>query len=609
MVCSCNTEKQIGKIKGLETKGSRDVLKAILRSKQAKQSAEREIRTPLPEKPYKRDDSGSNSRVSGNEVHLSAQSVLKSKLLKKRISPSSLNAEPTKTIAKVESRASRVLNDMISKKAVVNSQKTSKEPAASNQRASIQSFLKVISDRKDQLERQTASEYVPQAKNIHYRSRELLARITSFDSKESPSSEKKKAEPIKSKKPSILFDLANIYSRTDRIQASKRSLNLTMEKEGQSSSSRQLKDVEEADLVKDLLDHGEDPIPSPPLNTQIELPNLSQLNQILNRPSINRPSLRKAAKKPLGETKNQSVKSLLSNQSNKKPFDTHKKNTLTRMKTQEAEDEPQLMYFMDFIRFGGVHGQHKESKYVEHICTSFTMFKQLGHLIEKGKRNPKPHRPVVVPAAPGCQKILILFDIDETLVHCDIRNVTKTFDTRTRIQISDPYGRKIVVGELLIEAKVNIRPFAKQLIESLSSIFDIGVFTAAIRPYAKEIVSYFDPHKKHIKVVLSREDCQEIYPNVYVKDLRIIKDRDPSKVFLVDNCAYSYAYQIDNGIPIVSYHEGKDDTELQNLEQYLKLLSSQSDPLAFNRGFFKTHVMNEQNSFPEAFSRLMQSSR
>jgi CTD small phosphatase-like protein 2 len=50
-----------------------------------------------------------------------------------------------------------------------------------------------------------------------------------------------------------------------------------------------------------------------------------------------------------------------------------------------------------------------------------------------------------------------------------------------------------------------------------------------------------------------------------VKDLRII-NRDQSKIFLIDNAAYSYTSQIDNGIPIIPYYEGKNDFELKALE-------------------------------------------
>jgi CTD small phosphatase-like protein 2 len=42
-----------------------------------------------------------------------------------------------------------------------------------------------------------------------------------------------------------------------------------------------------------------------------------------------------------------------------------------------------------------------------------------------------------------------------------------------------------------------------------------------------------------------------------VKDLRKL-NRDMKKVMLVDNAAYSYALQLENGIPILPFYEGKD---------------------------------------------------
>jgi len=45
---------------------------------------------------------------------------------------------------------------------------------------------------------------------------------------------------------------------------------------------------------------------------------------------------------------------------------------------------------------------------------------------------------------------------------------------------------------------------------------------------------------------------------VYVKDLRVI-NREMSQMVLVDNAAYSYAYQLDNAIPIIPYYKGKND--------------------------------------------------
>jgi CTD small phosphatase-like protein 2 len=50
-----------------------------------------------------------------------------------------------------------------------------------------------------------------------------------------------------------------------------------------------------------------------------------------------------------------------------------------------------------------------------------------------------------------------------------------------------------------------------------------------------------------------------------VKDLRLL-GRDLSKVVLVDNAAYSYAFQVSNGVPIVPYYEGEGDCELKGLK-------------------------------------------
>lgn len=49
-----------------------------------------------------------------------------------------------------------------------------------------------------------------------------------------------------------------------------------------------------------------------------------------------------------------------------------------------------------------------------------------------------------------------------------------------------------------------------------------------------------------------------------MKDLRLL-GRDLAKVVLVDNAAYSYAFQFSNGIPIIPFFEDKADLELRAL--------------------------------------------
>ena len=55
---------------------------------------------------------------------------------------------------------------------------------------------------------------------------------------------------------------------------------------------------------------------------------------------------------------------------------------------------------------------------------------------------------------------------------------------------------------------------------------------------------------------------------MYLKDLRILGNRDLKDCVLVDNAAYSFSLQTDNGIPIVPFYENKQDNELKNLTEF-----------------------------------------
>ena len=74
---------------------------------------------------------------------------------------------------------------------------------------------------------------------------------------------------------------------------------------------------------------------------------------------------------------------------------------------------------------------------------------------------------------------------------------------------------------------------------------------------------------------------------MYVKDLSLL-NRDLKKMVLVDNAAYSYILQMDNGIPILPYYDGK-DYELSALEKYLDRIYDVEDVREVNREYFSLH--------------------
>jgi CTD small phosphatase-like protein 2 len=58
-------------------------------------------------------------------------------------------------------------------------------------------------------------------------------------------------------------------------------------------------------------------------------------------------------------------------------------------------------------------------------------------------------------------------------------------------------------------------------------------------------------------------------------------------MILIDNAAYSYFFQLENGIPIIPYYEGKNDFELKALQGYIEKLLLINDMRIVNIKTFK----------------------
>jgi len=63
----------------------------------------------------------------------------------------------------------------------------------------------------------------------------------------------------------------------------------------------------------------------------------------------------------------------------------------------------------------------------------------------------------------------------------------------------------------------------------------------------------------------------------YVKDLRIIQDRPLKDIIIVDNSIISFAFNIDNGVPISAYMRQEKDEELLYLVSFLEEIYSYPD--------------------------------
>jgi CTD small phosphatase-like protein 2 len=171
------------------------------------------------------------------------------------------------------------------------------------------------------------------------------------------------------------------------------------------------------------------------------------------------------------------------------------------------------------------------------------------------------------------QKVLVL-DMDETLIHAKFLMTTaqeKADDGDYVVSIATASGSDSV------KISVKMRPFLDNCLEHLAKYYEIAVFTAGEQSYADAVLDYLDEERQIIKHRLYRQHCIKAAEGIYVKDLRVIRDRDLANIILVDNSIVSFAFNLDNGVPISAFTRQKHDEELLYLVSYLEEVFSFPD--------------------------------
>ena len=104
-----------------------------------------------------------------------------------------------------------------------------------------------------------------------------------------------------------------------------------------------------------------------------------------------------------------------------------------------------------------------------------------------------------------------------------------------------------------LRLNVKIRQHLEDVLQYLATMFEICVFTAGEQGYADTVLDFIDQEGQIIKHRLYRQHCVQAANGVYVKDLRIIEDRNLEDIVIVDNSIVSFAFQLANGIPISNF--------------------------------------------------------
>ena len=175
------------------------------------------------------------------------------------------------------------------------------------------------------------------------------------------------------------------------------------------------------------------------------------------------------------------------------------------------------------------------------------------------------------------KKTLIL-DLDETLVHSSFT----------------PFEKNDIVLEVDFEGVIYkiyvlVRPFAKEFLNNVSKYFEVVIFTASIPKYASPLLNILDT-EKNIKHRLYREDCTYIN-GLFIKDLKRL-NRPLKDLIIVDNSPLAYAFNAENGLPIKTWYDNRNDTELNKILPLLIFLSNVKDVRRYIQLFVDENEIN-----------------
>jgi CTD small phosphatase-like protein 2 len=107
------------------------------------------------------------------------------------------------------------------------------------------------------------------------------------------------------------------------------------------------------------------------------------------------------------------------------------------------------------------------------------------------------------------------------------------------------------------------------------------------------VLDYLDPTHELIAHRLFRDHCVQTEEGMYIKNLRVLGQRNMNEMLLIDNAAYSFGFQVENGIPCIPFYDNKSDQELKHFITYAKHLATVPDIVAFNQNYFKLHKYTE----------------
>ena len=117
------------------------------------------------------------------------------------------------------------------------------------------------------------------------------------------------------------------------------------------------------------------------------------------------------------------------------------------------------------------------------------------------------------------------------------------------------------------------------------------IYTASHKSYADAVLNFLDPNNIYFYNRLYRNNCIDIVYNnshVYIKDMTIFEKYFSLKdVVIIDNSVMAFAFDLNNGVPILPYYDAKQDIELMFCVYYLESIAEFDDLRVQNKKYLR----------------------
>ncbi|KAJ7999923.1 hypothetical protein DPEC_G00199440 [Dallia pectoralis] len=163
-------------------------------------------------------------------------------------------------------------------------------------------------------------------------------------------------------------------------------------------------------------------------------------------------------------------------------------------------------------------------------------------------------------------KICVVIDLDETLVHSSFKPISNA-DFIVPVEIEGTTHQVYVLK----------RPHVDEFLQRMGELFECVLFTASLAKYADPVTDLLDKCGV-FRTRLFRESCV-FHQGCYVKDLSRL-GRPLNKTLILDNSPASYIFHPENAVPVVSWFDDLEDTELLSLLPIFEELSKAEDVYA-----------------------------